>query len=79
MEFSTVHHVAQACKPVIHYVPKVVDHLVGVTYLNASIAVVIGMAIAGGLAWYIRGRGLTGVKTDITNAETTVKSAVAAV
>jgi len=78
-ETPIVYHAAAACKPVIHYVPKVVNHLVGVTYLNASLAVVIGAAIAGGLAWYIRGRGLTGVKTDIQNAETTVKTAVASV
>jgi hypothetical protein len=80
MEFTyPVHHAAVACKPVVHNVVHTVTKLVGVTYTEAGIAVALTAIVAAGLAWYIRGRGLTGVKTDITNAKTTVNSAVAAV
>lgn len=54
------HHVA-ACKPVINTV------LVGVTYMTALYCSIASAAISGGLAWYIRGRGLTGVANDINN------------
>lgn len=59
------HHVA-ACKPVINTV------LVGVTYMTALYCSLASAAIAGGLAWYIRGRGMTGVQVDINNIKTDI-------
>lgn len=30
---------------------------------------VIALALGGGIGWYIRGRGMTGVKIDLDNAK----------
>lgn len=69
MDISIAPHVAHAaplCKPVVHTV------LVGVTYMSALYCSLASAAIAGGLAWYIRGRGLAGVEIDISNIKTDI-------
>lgn len=41
----------------------------GVSMLTILISNLVSAAVAGGLTWYIRGRGMTGVKQDISNAQ----------
>lgn len=62
-------HVAHAA-PVIHK---------GFSMLNLIISNVVSLAIGGGLGWYIKGRGLQGVKNDATNAVTSTENVVSEV
>jgi hypothetical protein len=59
---QTVHAVA----PQIKYV------LTGVSYMTAVIASAVSAAVAAGLAWYVRGRGMAGVQIDLNNAKNEV-------
>ena len=42
--------------------------------LTLAISNLTTAVIAGGLAWYIRGRGMTGVKIDIDNMKKEVQA-----
>jgi len=48
----------------------------GVSYMSAILSsfnsALVGAGIGGGLAWYIRGRGIPGVKIDLDNAKKTI-------
>lgn len=48
----------------------------GTTFMHATIAAVVALAVGFGIGWYVKGRGLTGVKTDLTNAKTAVTTDV---
>ena len=79
-------HVYHAYHPVVHHtVHHVVNHPVvkqtiykeiSVLHdiINITLAVIVSLPAGFGLGWYVKGRGVTGVKTDITNAENTVKA-----
>lgn len=60
--------------------PSLITHTIetGVSMLNAAIASVVSLFVGFGLGWYVKGRGATGVKTDIGNAVNTVKTDVSA-
>lgn len=61
----TVHaikHVAHVA-PVIHYIQT------GYSMITLVISNLFSAAIAAGLSWYVRGRGVTGVQTDLANAQ----------
>ena len=54
--------------------PQIIE--TGVSYMSAIlssfISALVGAGIGGGLAWYIRGRGIPGVKIDLDNAKKTI-------
>ena len=60
---TTASHVAQ-CAPHIAQ---------GVSMLTLAISNLTTAVVAAGLAWYIRGRGMTGVKIDIANAQNEIE------
>lgn len=66
-------HVVQACHKAS---PVIIKQ--GITVLhdivNVALSVIITLPLGFFAGWYTKGRGLTGVKTDIVNAETAVKS-----
>lgn len=76
-----VKHVQQACPaipPTCHTVMSHFNVFSGVSHLMYDlIGGIAVIAIGFGLGWYIKGRGLTGVQTDIGNAETSVKNVIA--
>jgi hypothetical protein len=49
----------------------------GVPYMTEIISALILIVIFFGLGWYVGARGITGVHTDIGNAEATIKKDVA--
>jgi hypothetical protein len=53
--------------------PACVAVLQGVTYMTALIYSAVSAIVAAGLAWYIRGRGMAGVKIDLDNAKKEIK------
>lgn len=60
-DMPTIHHVvahAAVLKPIIFH---------GVTYMTALISSAVAAGIGFGLGWYIKGRGMAGVKIDISN------------
>lgn len=67
MDISLYPHAAPVVKHIAHAAPMIKTVLVGVTYMTAAIASAVSFAVGAGLAWYIRGRGMFGVKVDITN------------
>jgi hypothetical protein len=61
-------------------VPQYIPHLItGVSYMTAIISSLVSVAVGFGLGWYVKGRGVTGVQTDINNAKTTITADVAKV
>lgn len=46
----------------------------GVSTLTAFISSLVSAAVAGGLGWYIRGRGMTGVQIDLKNIKTDIEN-----
>ena len=42
--------------------------------LNTIIASVVSLLVGGGLGWYIKGRGMTGVQIDLNNVKTDVEN-----
>lgn len=76
LQTPVVQHVVTACKPVYHTVTKTVPQLIGVHTMTAVILTVVAALVAGALGYFIGKRGLTGTKTDLTNAETQVKKVV---
>ena len=67
---TTKAQLAQYCAdhPVVHTV------MTGMTFTHAAIAVAVSFVVGAGIAWYIRGRGMSGVKIDATNVETEAKA-----
>lgn len=67
---DTVPHVVHHVKHATHYAavaaPVVSQGVSMLTILTSNLATAV---VAAGLAWYIRGRGMTGVKIDIANAQ----------
>jgi hypothetical protein len=59
-----VHHVA-AIQPIIH---------TGVSMLTTVISSAVSFLVGGGLGWYIKGRGMAGVKIDLNNVKTDVEN-----
>lgn len=60
-------HVAHV-KPIVHSVIQ------GYSMLTILISNTVSAAVAGGLAWYVRGRGMTGVQIDINNIKAELSS-----
>lgn len=61
-------------KHVAHTAPHaVVAAFSGVSYMTAAICAGVSAIISFGLGWYVKGRGFTGVKTDVSNAVTKVE------
>lgn len=59
-------------KSSIPHLPQTI--LIGVPYLHAVYASLISFVVGGGLAWYVRGRGLAGVQIDLNNVKTDVEN-----
>jgi len=51
-------------------VPEVFN---GVSYMTAIISSLLSAAVAGGLGWYVRGRGMAGVKIDMDNMKNEIE------
>lgn len=62
---STIAHAAQVAKPILN---------VGVSYMTAFISSLVSFAIGGGIAWYVRGRGMAGVQIDLNNVKNEVEA-----
>lgn len=60
----TIHHLP-AMKPVI---------IQGYTFMEMLITNGVTALVAGGLAWYVRGRGITGVEIDISNIKNDIEN-----
>lgn len=73
---ATKAQLAQYCAD--HF-PHHIPHFSGVSYMTALVAGVVSLVAGFGLGWYVKGRGVTGVKTDASNAVQTVKTDVAAI
>lgn len=58
-------HIAPYCKPFI---------MQGYSIMEMLISSLVSAAVAGGLAWYIRGRGMTGVAIDISNIKNDIEN-----
>lgn len=54
--------------------PHVTTLLVGVSYLHAVLASLISLAVGGGLGWYARGRGVSGMEIDMTNIKNDISN-----
>lgn len=67
------HHTVQ-CVPHIKYLTKtLIKEVVPRSYYMYSvIGGFVSLLVGFGLGWYVKGRGLTGVKTDMTNASNEV-------
>jgi len=61
-------HLSQAKSVPVQHISE------GVSMLTLAISNLTTAVIAGGLAWYIRGRGMTGVKIDIDNMKKEVQA-----
>lgn len=48
----------------------------GFSMLNLIISNIVSLFVGGGLGWYIKGRGLQGVKNDAANAVTSTEAVV---
>lgn len=64
---KVVQHAAQAK-------PAALAVIQGFSMITLIISNFISAAIAGGAAWYARGRGITGVKADVANIKTEVSN-----
>lgn len=61
---STIPHVAHACTTLS----------TGVPMITTMISSAVSMLIGGGLGWYAKGRGMTGVQNDLTNVKTDIEN-----
>ena len=59
-------HIKHAAKKVIMAAPEIKQ---GISMLTLLASNGLTMLVSAGLAWYIRGRGMTGVKIDMDNAK----------
>lgn len=70
-------HVAHAAPHVAPHVAHVVAHVkpviqtihTGVPMLYTFISSVVSLSVGFGLGWYIKGRGMAGVKIDLANVK----------
>lgn len=63
---STLPSIAQ-CTPFLkQYIPQ------GISGMTAFITSVVAFLVGGGLAWYVKGRGMAGVQIDLNNVKTDV-------
>lgn len=67
-DMSQLPHHIQHIKPMAHAV------VTGVPMLYTAISSLASMGIGFGLGWYIKGRGMTGVKIDIGNIKTDIEN-----
>lgn len=67
-DMSQLPHHIQHIKPMAHAV------VTGVPMLYTAISSLVSMGIGFGLGWYIKGRGMTGVKIDIGNIKTDIEN-----
>jgi hypothetical protein len=68
-------HIKHAAKHVAHVAPIIKQ---GFSMLNLIISNIVSVAIGGGIGWYVKGRGLQGVKNDAANAVTTTENVLTA-
>lgn len=61
---STLPHIAQ-------HAPLIPT---GVSYMTAFISSLVSIAAGFGLGWYVKGRGMAGVKIDLANVKTDVEN-----
>ena len=66
MAVPSVAHIAVSPKTIIEHIPE------GVSYMTELISVVVSLLVGGGLGWYAKGRGMAGMKNDLSNAEKTI-------
>jgi hypothetical protein len=67
---ATKQQLAQYC---IDHAPHIKQ---GLSMLNLIISNAVSVLIGAGLGWYIKGRGLQGVKNDTANAVTATENVV---
>ncbi len=58
----------------VHSVPHIQYIMTGVSYMTAIISSLITAGIGFGLGWYVKGRGMTGVKNDLNNVKNDVEA-----
>jgi len=63
--------VAHHAKHVVHHVAPVIKQ--GYSMLSLLLSSVASLAAGFGLGWYIKGRGMTGVKIDLNNVKSDVE------
>lgn len=71
-DFATAVHAAHVIKPIQTIIT-------GVPMLTLLISNTLTALVAAGLAWYIRGRGMAGVKIDLANAKNEIEKLKATV
>lgn len=69
---ATTSQLAQYCAQHFPHTKPVITQ--GYTFMELLISNAVTAAFAGGLAWYIRGRGLTGVQIDISNIKNDIEA-----
>lgn len=67
-----VAHVVPHVKHVVHATAPVIFQ--GYTLLTLLISNAVSAAVAGGAAWYVRGRGMAGVQIDLNNVKTDIEN-----
>lgn len=67
-DMSQLPHHIQHIKPMAHAV------VTGVPMLYTAISSLVSMGIGFGLGWYIKSRGMAGVKIDIGNIKTDIEN-----
>lgn len=55
------------------HVSHVAPTLIGVSYMTTFIVAAVSSAVSFGLGWYIKGRGMAGVKIDLANVKTDIE------
>jgi len=60
--------VVEPLKPAIQYIQN------GVPMLYSVIASAVSAMVGAGLGWYVKGRGMAGVKIDLSNAQNEIKT-----
>lgn len=68
---SLVHTAVTHVKHVAHAIPHITQ---GYTMLNLAIASLVSLAVGGGLGYYVKSRGMTGVQTDLNSVKTDVEN-----
>jgi hypothetical protein len=68
VDLATAHHAA----PILKCIPSIQYVYLGVSYMTAIISGAAALVAGFGLGWYVKGRGITGVQTDLNNVKTDV-------
>jgi len=53
----------------LEHASSAAKYIQGIPMITTVISSAVSAAVGAGLAWYIRGRGMTGVKIDMDNAK----------